>query len=74
MRSLAMATYRAAARLFLPRALRDEYAHELEETVAARLAAAGSPFGRSLVLVAELGDLGKLCTSHREGAILSSCG
>jgi putative ABC transport system permease protein len=61
----AMGLYRAAARLLLPRTLREEYAHELEQTVAARLAAASGLFVRWGVLVAEIGDLARTAVRER---------
>jgi putative ABC transport system permease protein len=60
----ALTLYRLAVRALLPGDFRREFGHELEETVAARLASAGGASGRWLALASELLDL--LRTAARE--------
>lgn len=62
---VALWLHRQAARLLLPRPLREEYATELEATVAARLAEASGSLARGLVLLGELVDLVRTAVRER---------
>jgi predicted permease len=67
MRRVALGFYRRAARALLPRAFRDEFAHELEQTVEARLASARGPFGLVRAIAGETVDLARTAARERLG-------
>jgi predicted permease len=57
MKRAVLALYRIAVAVLLPKAFREEFGPELEQTVAARVAATHTVTGASLVFLTELADL-----------------
>ena len=69
MRRVALALYRAAAAAVLPGAFRKEFGRDLEEAVAARLAASRTVMAAGLVLLAEFADLMRTAAAEWRAAL-----